>query len=628
MKTIFRRGHGDSKHKHSHGSSSSSSSSPGSSSSSSSSHASAPMNKHLAASGGKGPVLSTPAGTAVQHPPPEHSAPSPPSAIQPGAVFGVSLTEVCEREGTPLPRVATECLAYLREKGLQTEGIFRIPGNTLHVENLKKYYNGEGDYSLAKCNDAHAAAGVFKLYLRELPDPLLTHRFYDTFIAVQKNPDWEYRMTNLRKLVYALPPHHKNLLRELCKFLLQVARNDSVNKMSLPNLAIVFGPNILRPKHESMLRMIEDARHVNGVLLNLCKEYAFLVTNTSMVPKLSPDIPLTDCSSIYESDEEEAGAAPSGMALNFQPSRRKKDRGVMQIDASQLANLADQLKDEDGAGGGGSVKEYLQQTHGRKRVTEDAAGGTSPAISVTCESDTPDTPEKGGAIGNGAAEVSAGEDDKKESEKSRKKAEKAEKAEMEEIFNEGIELERALECCNSMLDRLRALGGRSGDIDAMSASQRADEKAAVKRVLRIFDNEFKAKNGALPNKAEKEVLRPLYMHYRTLNKALGSAEKAGEPKSPRSSSPATSSKSSTSSDVPDAKKYKALKKEKRKLQLKLHEYQNEFFKKHGRKVQYLEDRLPVQEEYERYKELKSILAGMEGGTKDKHKAEDKDDAAD
>ena len=42
-----------------------------------------------------------------------------------------------------------------------------------------------GDYSLEVCDDVHAVAGLLKLYLRELPEPLLTHRFYDTFIAVQ-----------------------------------------------------------------------------------------------------------------------------------------------------------------------------------------------------------------------------------------------------------------------------------------------------------------------------------------------------------------------------------------------------------------------------------------------------------
>lgn len=48
--------------------------------------------------------------------------------------------------------------------------------------------------------------------------------------------------------------------------------------MSEPNLAIVFGPNLLRPHNESTLRMIEDARHVNSVTLALLEEFDYLVT--------------------------------------------------------------------------------------------------------------------------------------------------------------------------------------------------------------------------------------------------------------------------------------------------------------------------------------------------------------
>ena len=36
---------------------------------------------------------------------------------------------------------------------------------------------------LHKCDDVHVAAGLLKLYFRELPDPLLTHKLYDTFIS-------------------------------------------------------------------------------------------------------------------------------------------------------------------------------------------------------------------------------------------------------------------------------------------------------------------------------------------------------------------------------------------------------------------------------------------------------------
>lgn len=57
--------------------------------------------------------------------------------------------------------------------------------------------------------------------------------------------------------------------------------------------------------------------------------------------------------------------------------------------------------------------------------------------------------------------------------------------------------------------------------------------------------------------------------------------------------------------------YLTLRAEKRRLQVKLHEYQNEFVAKTGRKVQSREDRLPVQREYERYRELRVILAELE-----------------
>ena len=57
--------------------------------------------------------------------------------------------------------------------------------------------------------------------------------------------------------------------------------------------------------------------------------------------------------------------------------------------------------------------------------------------------------------------------------------------------------------------------------------------------------------------------------------------------------------------------YEELKKEKRTLQYSLHKYQQTFVQQYGRKVQFLEDRLPVQKEYARYKELKVILEKLE-----------------
>ena len=56
-----------------------------------------------------------------------------------------------------------------------------------------------------------------------------------------------------------------------------MAEKSLTNKMTKANIAIVFGPNLLRPKHESMIKMIEDARHVNGVVKLFLEEFEYLV---------------------------------------------------------------------------------------------------------------------------------------------------------------------------------------------------------------------------------------------------------------------------------------------------------------------------------------------------------------
>jgi hypothetical protein len=50
-------------------------------------------------------------------------------------------------------------------------------------------------------------AGLLKLYLRELPEPLMTFRLYESFIAaVRRSRDWEE--IQYASLLCAAPRHH------------------------------------------------------------------------------------------------------------------------------------------------------------------------------------------------------------------------------------------------------------------------------------------------------------------------------------------------------------------------------------------------------------------------------------
>lgn len=93
--------------------------------------------------------------------------------------------------------------------------------------------------------DVHVVAAVLKGYLRELPEPLLTHRLYDRWVAAQRQPSEQARLAALWEAAHALPDHNYQNLRYLIKFLSALTQNQATNKMTPSNLAIVIAPNLL-----------------------------------------------------------------------------------------------------------------------------------------------------------------------------------------------------------------------------------------------------------------------------------------------------------------------------------------------------------------------------------------------
>ena len=67
--------------------------------------------------------------------------------------------------------------------GLEVEGIIRLSGRLSQIEYFKDLYNQGLPVDLKSCPDPHTIAGLLKLYLRELPEPLLTFDLYDKIIA-------------------------------------------------------------------------------------------------------------------------------------------------------------------------------------------------------------------------------------------------------------------------------------------------------------------------------------------------------------------------------------------------------------------------------------------------------------
>nr|XP_021528920.1 protein FAM13A isoform X6 [Aotus nancymaae] len=101
-------------------------------------------------------------------------------------LFGVSLQEL-ERQGLTengIPGIVWNIVEYLTQHGLTQEGLFRVNGNVKVVEQLRLKFESGVPVELGRDGDVCSAASLLKLFLRELPDSLITSSLQPRFIQL------------------------------------------------------------------------------------------------------------------------------------------------------------------------------------------------------------------------------------------------------------------------------------------------------------------------------------------------------------------------------------------------------------------------------------------------------------
>uniref|UniRef100_H3CA48 Rho GTPase activating protein 22 n=1 Tax=Tetraodon nigroviridis TaxID=99883 RepID=H3CA48_TETNG len=196
-----------------------------------------------------------------------------------GGIFGQRLEDTVQFERKFGPRLAPllveQCVDFIRERGLDEEGLFRMPGQANLVKELQESFDC-GDKPLFDSNtDVHTVASLLKLYLRELPEPVIPFSKYEDFLTCAQllAKDEEEGIQELERQVNTLPLPNYNLLQYICKFLDEVQSHSNENKMSVQNLATVFGPNILRPKMEDPVTIMEGTSLVQHLMTVLIREH-------------------------------------------------------------------------------------------------------------------------------------------------------------------------------------------------------------------------------------------------------------------------------------------------------------------------------------------------------------------
>ncbi|KAM9839524.1 rho GTPase-activating protein 29 [Aulostomus maculatus] len=188
-------------------------------------------------------------------------------------LFGIDFSQAAKNSQDGIPFIIRKCTSEIENRALNIKGIYRVNGAKSRVEKLCQAFENGKD--LVELSDLypHDISNVLKLYLRQLPEPLILFRYYNDFIGLAKESQSNimeeleaFRLGSspvtpaqvsmelnrvlfkIKDLLRQLPPTHYKTLHFLIEHLHRVTERSEENKMTASNLGIIFGPTLIKPR--------------------------------------------------------------------------------------------------------------------------------------------------------------------------------------------------------------------------------------------------------------------------------------------------------------------------------------------------------------------------------------------
>ncbi|CAH1265534.1 SRGAP1 [Branchiostoma lanceolatum] len=175
------------------------------------------------------------------------SKPGRPGSSCKAKLFGGSILEYIQASGHEIPLVIRSCIRVINLLGLHHQGIFRVPGSQVEVNQLREYFErGEDPLSdPGEVTDLNSVAGCLKLYFRQLLDPLFPRSKFEDLITAARMENLQDCLDALRNIIDSMERPIVVVMRYLFAFLNHLSSYSDENMMDPYNLAICFGPTLM-----------------------------------------------------------------------------------------------------------------------------------------------------------------------------------------------------------------------------------------------------------------------------------------------------------------------------------------------------------------------------------------------
>uniref|UniRef100_A0A8C6Q171 SLIT-ROBO Rho GTPase activating protein 2B n=1 Tax=Nothobranchius furzeri TaxID=105023 RepID=A0A8C6Q171_NOTFU len=183
-----------------------------------------------------------------------------------------------------IPLLVESCIRYINLHGLQHQGIFRVSGSQVEVNDIKNCFERGNDPLIDEesNHDINSVAGVLKLYFRGLENPLFPKDRFNDLISCVRMENLYDRAQCVRKILLGVPRATLVVMRYLFAFLNHLSQYSDENMMDAGNLAIVFGPTLL-PTPDTLDQVACQA-HVNEVIKTVILHHDNIFPDTKELP--------------------------------------------------------------------------------------------------------------------------------------------------------------------------------------------------------------------------------------------------------------------------------------------------------------------------------------------------------
>ncbi|XP_053695899.1 rho GTPase-activating protein 190 isoform X2 [Sabethes cyaneus] len=203
-----------------------------------------------------------------------------------------SLASFKQSDKNLVPLFVEKCVRFIELEGLDSEGIYRVPGNRTHVDLLYQKFDEEVDVDIEKLDiPVNAVATALKdFFSKRLPPLFAADMMAELEDIAGSRPqqaisshnmdvvktDRSCRLIALRSLLGRLPPSNFAILSFIFQHFVRVSENSKLNSMDSKNLAICWWPTLLPIEFTDMMRFETMRPYLEDIVQTMIDQYPFL----------------------------------------------------------------------------------------------------------------------------------------------------------------------------------------------------------------------------------------------------------------------------------------------------------------------------------------------------------------